>query len=71
MPKGLFIPRDRLSKFEPKLVAKHQRRIPGFDDHVISMYARGMSVREIQGHLLELYGTGVAGSDFHYQRRGA
>jgi hypothetical protein len=37
----LDVPRDRLSSFEPKLVAKHQRRMPGFDDHVISMYARG------------------------------
>ena len=43
----LNIPRDRLGSFEPRLVAKHQRRISGFDDHVISMYARGMSVREI------------------------
>jgi len=41
-------------------VAKYQRRLPGFDDHVISMYARGMSVREIQGHLLELYGLSVS-----------
>jgi len=56
----LNIPRDRLSSFEPKLVAKHQRRMSGFDDHVISMYARGMSVREIQAHLLELYGTEVS-----------
>jgi transposase-like protein len=56
----LDVPRDRLSSFEPKLVAKHQRRMPGFDDHVISMYARGMTVREIQGHLLELYGTEVS-----------
>ena len=56
----LDIPRDRLASFEPKLVAKHQRRMPGFDDHVISMYARGMTVREIQGHLLELYGTQVS-----------
>jgi transposase-like protein len=56
----LDIPRDRLASFEPKLIAKHQRRMPGFDDHVISMYARGMSVREIQGHLLELYGTQVS-----------
>jgi transposase-like protein len=56
----LNIPRDRLSSFEPKLVAKHQRRMPGFDDHVISMYAHGMSVREIQGHRLELYGTDVS-----------
>jgi transposase-like protein len=56
----LEIPRDRLSSFEPKLVAKHQRRMPGFDDHVIGMYARGMTVREIQAHLLELYGTDVS-----------
>ena len=56
----LDIPHDRLGSFEPKLVAKHQRRMPGFDDHVISMYARGMSVREIQAHLLELYGTEVS-----------
>ncbi len=56
----LDIPRDRLSTFEPQLVAKYQRRLPGFDDHVISMYARGMSVREIQGHLLELYGLQVS-----------
>jgi len=56
----LDIPRDRLATFEPQLVAKHQRRLPGFDDHVISMYARGMSVREIQAHLLELYGLQVS-----------
>lgn len=56
----LDIPRDRLATFEPVLVAKYQRRFPGFDDHVISMYARGMSVREIQAHLLELYGLQVS-----------
>ncbi|SAL38925.1 transposase mutator family protein [Caballeronia humi] len=42
------------------MVGKYQRRLPGFDDHFISMYARGMSVREIQGHLLELYGLEVS-----------
>jgi putative transposase len=57
---NLDIPRDRLSTFEPQLVRKYQRRLAGFDDHVISMYARGMSVREIQGHLLELYGLQVS-----------
>ncbi len=57
---GLNIPRDRLATFEPQLVAKHQRRLPGFDDHVIGMYARGMTVREIQGHLTELYGLEVS-----------
>ena len=56
----LDIPRDRLATFEPQLVAKYQRRLPGFDDHVISMYARGMSVREIQAHLLELYGLQIS-----------
>lgn len=56
----LDIPRDRLASFEPRLVAKYQRRLPGFDDQVISMYARGMSVREIQGHLLDLYGLEVS-----------
>jgi transposase-like protein len=56
----LDIPRDRLSTFAPQLVAKHQRRLPGFDDHVIGMYARGMTVREIQGHLLEIYGLEVS-----------
>lgn len=56
----LSIPRDRLATFEPQLVAKHQRRLPGFDDHVIGMYARGMTVREIQGHLTELYGLTVS-----------
>ena len=52
----LEIPRDRRGTFEPQLIAKYQRRFPGFDDKIISMYARGMSVREIQGHLRELYG---------------
>ena len=56
----LDIPRDRLATFEPQLVAKYQRRLPSFDDHVISMYARGMSVREIQAHLLELYGLQIS-----------
>jgi transposase-like protein len=56
----LDISRDRQATFEPQLVAKYQRRLPGFDDHVISMYARGMSVREIQGHLQQLYGLNVS-----------
>ena len=53
---ALEIPRDRLSTFDPQLIAKYQRRFPGFDEKIVSMYARGMSVREIQGHLRELYG---------------
>jgi transposase-like protein len=57
---ALQIPRDRQATFDPVLVGKHQRRLPGFDDHVIGMYARGMSVREIQAHLLEIYGHEVS-----------
>lgn len=56
----LRIPRDREGTFDPKLIAKYQRRFPGFDAKIISMYARGMSVREIQGHLLEIYGLEVS-----------
>ena len=52
----LAIPRERRGSFEPQLIAKYQRRFPGFDEKLISMYARGMSVREIQGHLRDLYG---------------
>ena len=56
----LAIPRDRRGSFEPQLIAKYQRRFPDFDDKIISMYARGMSVREIRGHLEELYGIDVS-----------
>src|ERR1700720_4148361 len=56
----LSIPRDRAGTFDPKLIAKYQRRFPDFDDRIISMYARGMSVREIRGHLEELYGIDVS-----------
>lgn len=56
----LDIPRDRDGSFEPQLVAKHQRRLPGFDDKVVSLYARGLPVREIQGHLTEIYGLEVS-----------
>jgi putative transposase len=56
----LAIPRDRDGSFEPQLVEKHQTHWPGFDDQIISLYARGMSVREIQGHLKELYHTEVS-----------
>jgi putative transposase len=54
------IPRDRQGRFDPKLIEKHCRRLPGFDDKVISMYARGMSTREICGHVRELYGVEVS-----------
>ncbi len=54
------VPRDRESSFEPKLVAKHRKEIPGFSDKILSMYARGMSTREITEHLREIYGTEVS-----------
>jgi putative transposase len=56
------VPRDRHGSFEPKLVTKHQTRWAGFDDKIISLYARGMTVREIQAHLEEMYGTEVSPS---------
>jgi putative transposase len=56
----LDIPRDRAGSFDPKLIAKYQRRFPDFDDKIISMYARGMSVRQVRGHLEELYGIDVS-----------
>ena len=54
------MPRDRDGSFEPQLIAKGQTRFDGFDDKILSLYARGMTVREIQGHLAELYGTEVS-----------
>jgi putative transposase len=56
----LDVPRDRQASFDPQLIAKYQRRFPGFDDKIVSMYARGMSTREIVGHLRELYGIDVS-----------
>src|ERR1043165_4848782 len=56
----LSVPRDRQASFDPQLIARYQRRFPGFDDKIISMYARGMSTREIVGHLRELYGIEVS-----------
>jgi hypothetical protein len=50
-PIELEVPRDRQARFDPQLIAKYQRRFPGFDDKIISMYARGMSTREIVGQL--------------------
>ena len=54
------IPRDRQGSFEPQLIGKHQTRWPGFDDKILSLYARGMTVREIQGHLEEMYGAEIS-----------
>lgn len=56
----IAVPRDRNSTFEPAIVPKGERRLDGFDDRIISLYARGMTVREIQGHLQELYGVEVS-----------
>src|SRR5213075_2798624 len=56
----LDTPRDRNGTFEPKIVAKHQTRFTGFDDKILSMYARGMTTREIQAHLQEIYGVEVS-----------
>jgi putative transposase len=52
-------PRERKGSFEPQIVPKHQRRFEGFDDKIVAMYGRGMSVRDIQAHLAELYGVEV------------
>jgi putative transposase len=54
------IPRDREASFEPQLIPKHQTRWTGFDDKIISLYSRGMTVREIQAHLTDMYGTDVS-----------
>jgi putative transposase len=54
------VPRDRNGTFEPQIVKKHQTRFDGFDDKILSMYARGMTTRDIQGHLEEIYGVEVS-----------
>lgn len=59
-PIDLEVPRDREGTFEPLIVPKHQRHFNGFDDKIVSMYARGMSTREIQAHLQEIYGVEVS-----------
>jgi putative transposase len=56
----LETPRDRNGSFEPQIVAKNQTRFAGFDDKIISMYSRGMTTREIEGHLREIYGVDVS-----------
>lgn len=59
---ALNIPRDRSGEFEPQLIKKHQRRFDGFDDKIISLYAYGMTTRDIQSHLKEMYGVDVSPS---------
>lgn len=59
-PMPLAIPRDRQGHFEPQLIEKYRRRFPGFDEKIIGMYARGMSTRDIQAHILDLYGLEIS-----------
>ena len=59
-PLRIDIPRDREGGFEPILIPKHERRFTGFDDKIVAMYARGMTIREIQGFLADQYGTEVS-----------
>ena len=59
-PMRIEVPRDREGSFEPLLIAKHERRFTGFDEKIVAMYARGMTVREIQAFLAEQYGCEVA-----------
>ena len=59
-PLTLDVPRDRESSFEPRLIGKHERRFTGFDDKIIALYARGLTVREIQAFLAEMYTTEVS-----------
>lgn len=59
-PVRIEVPRDRQGSFEPLLIGKHERRFSGFDDKIVAMYARGMTVREIQAFLAEQYGCEVA-----------
>ena len=56
----LSIPRDRHGRFDPALIRKYQRRFPGFDQKIIALYARGMSTRDIQAHVGELYGVTIS-----------
>jgi putative transposase len=59
-PIGIEVPRDRNGEFEPILVKKGQRRITGMDEKIISLYARGMTTRDVQAHLQELYGVEIS-----------
>ena len=59
-PLPIEVPRDREGSFEPQLIGKHERRFTGFDDKIIALYARGMTVREIQAFLAEMYAVDVS-----------
>ena len=54
------VPRNRQGEFEPAIIAKHQKEFKGFDDKILSMYSRGMTTREIQGHLKGIYAIDVS-----------
>ena len=56
----IAVPRDRDASFTPQLIPKHQRRVPGFDERILSLYARGMTTREIAAHLQEIFGAEVS-----------
>ena len=56
----ITIPRDRNGEFDPVIVQKYQRRLPDFDEKVIALYARGLSTKDIQGYLYEIYKTDVS-----------
>lgn len=56
----IAVPRDRNGEFEPRIVQKHQRRFDGFDDKIISMYGRGMTTRDIQEHIKDIYGVEIS-----------
>lgn len=65
------VPRDRNGTYDPKIIPKHERRFAGFDQKILSMYARGMTTRDIQSHLEEMYGGGSEpGADQRGDRRG-
>ena len=59
-PLSIAVPRDREGTFEPRLIGKHERRFTGFDDQILALYARGMTVREIQGFLADMYAVEVS-----------
>src|SRR5688572_9560525 len=59
-PLAIEVPRDREARFEPRFIPKHERRFTGFDDKILVLYARGMTVREIQGFLADVYGVEVS-----------
>lgn len=59
-PLRIDVPRDRHGAFEPQIIGKHERRFTGFDDKIIALYARGLTVREVQAHLQEMYAVDVS-----------